>query len=135
MRANICNRCSVDLTKDNWMPSAEKRRWLICSPCATKRINEYNKNNPDVLFKKNMTRRYGLLYKDYLSMLEKQNHVCAICNEPEKSKSKKNLSVDHCHTTGKVRGLLCSSCNVGLGKFKDRPDLLEKAGKYLCNVK
>ena len=51
--------------------------------------------------------------------------ACDIC-----SKVFKTLCIDHCHITGKIRGLLCSACNIGLGKFKDKPDLLKKAAEY-----
>ena len=59
-------------------------------------------------------------------ILEKRDTRCKEC-----VKKQKRLSVDHNHITGKIRGLLCSSCNVGLGVFKDSPDLLRKAIKYL----
>lgn len=47
----------------------------------------------------------------------------------------KNLDVDHCHDSGKVRGVLCNPCNVILGHARDRPDLLESAAKYLRDNK
>lgn len=59
--------------------------------------------------------------------------VCKICGEPEKTKKQgtlRRLSIDHDHRTGKVRGLLCYYCNLGLGKFKDNPELLMKAYLY-----
>lgn len=78
---------------------------------------------------------YGLSLQDYEDLLHKQNSVCAICLQPETTKSNagyiKNLSVDHCHATGKVRGLLCHHCNTGIGKFMDDVTLLESAIKYL----
>jgi len=64
----------------------------------------------------------------------KQNGKCAICKKPETRKTGnkiRELSIDHCHKTGKVRGLLCDSCNNGLGRFKDSVKLLESALKYL----
>jgi len=69
-------------------------------------------------------------------MLESQNNVCKVCNQPEKAvhritKQPVALSVDHCHTTGKIRGLLCSGCNTGIGKLKDSPEILSKAIEYL----
>lgn len=72
----------------------------------------------------------------YQEMLRDQGGVCAICGQHEKSPDKasgkpKDLAIDHDHKTGKVRDLLCSSCNRGLGLFKDDPTLLDKAQKYL----
>jgi len=62
-------------------------------------------------------------------MLEMQTHRCAICEKPFKGKIRP--CVDHCHTSGKVRAFLCSNCNTGLGMYKDQPELLRRAAKYL----
>lgn len=72
--------------------------------------------------------RYGLSMDDYESILAKQKGICAICGTPP---GKRPLSVDHCHDTGAVRGLLCHACNTGIGFLKDNTDLLKKAIKYL----
>lgn len=80
-----------------------------------------------------MKRAYGLGFKEYEEMLFKQNGVCAICSgEPPKNQHKTRLNVDHCHSTGKVRGLLCDACNRAIGLLKDSPDLLNKAISYLA---
>ena len=73
-------------------------------------------------------KNYGLKPDDYISMLENQNYVCAICGGIDKNK---RLAVDHCHVTGKVRGLLCSPCNLGLGSFRDSIYNIKNAFKYL----
>lgn len=66
---------------------------------------------------------------DFDLMMEIQNGRCAICKRlPDERKA---LSVDHDHATERIRGLLCQDCNLGLGFFKDRPDLLEAAARYL----
>lgn len=73
--------------------------------------------------------KYGMTVEIYERMSAEQNHVCAICGGlPTRTK---NLHVDHCHETGVVRGLLCDSCNLGLGKFRDDPVMLDKAAAYL----
>jgi hypothetical protein len=74
--------------------------------------------------------------QDYLNLLESHNHVCAICKKKSlklsnNSKTFKSLSVDHCHKTNKVRGLLCDHCNQGIGHFFDNIDLLQAAIDYL----
>ena len=61
---------------------------------------------------------------------EKQNYCCAIC-KTHSDLLPRNLAVDHCHTTGKVRGLLCTNCNIGLGMLKDSSEILNLAIKYL----
>lgn len=80
-----------------------------------------------------MKRAYGLGFKEYEEMLFNQNGVCAICSgKPPKNQHKTRLNIDHCHTTGKVRGLLCDACNRAIGLLKDSPDLLNKAIHYLA---
>ena len=71
--------------------------------------------------------RYGITMDDYYVLLANQNNSCAICKTP----ATKTLDVDHCHTTGKVRGLLCNNCNRALGHFKDNVDYLKTAINYL----
>ena len=64
-------------------------------------------------------------------MLKLQNHKCAICELDEVDSLHGKLSVDHCHRTGKIRGLLCVNCNTAIGKLKDSDALLQKAINYL----
>jgi hypothetical protein len=72
---------------------------------------------------------YGITPEQYERMLEDQNHRCAICQEPEKQS--RRLAVDHDHSTGKVRSLLCQSCNTAIGKLKDDPELIRRAAEYV----
>jgi hypothetical protein len=72
---------------------------------------------------------YGITLDQYNGLLAQQNGVCKICHEPPKKG--RQLSVDHCHNSNKIRGLLCSTCNSGLGHFKDDPELLKAAIEYL----
>lgn len=80
--------------------------------------------------------RYGITPEQYSELFHEQNGRCSICGNEEtarhnRSKEIQKLAVDHCHTTGKVRGLLCMDCNRGLGKFHDDPERLQKAIEYL----
>lgn len=70
--------------------------------------------------------RYGITLEDYEEMYKKQKGKCAICGI-----KKDKLNIDHCHNTRKVRGLLCGSCNRGLGLLKDNIEFLNNAIKYL----
>lgn len=72
---------------------------------------------------------YGISIADYDAMFEKQNGVCAICQEPPDELD--CLCVDHCHASNRIRSLLCRKCNTGLGSFRDSSDLLEAAINYL----
>lgn len=81
--------------------------------------------------KGNLERSFGLSVEQYEEMLKAQGGVCAICrSRPDK----KRLGVGHCHRTGAVRGLLCHSCNVGLGLFKDSAAVLASATTYLSGT-
>jgi hypothetical protein len=73
---------------------------------------------------------YGVSEEQYTEMLSRQGGVCRVCKKtPEENKQR--LAVDHCHDTGKVRGLLCSTCNLGLGYFNDNIQLLTEAILYI----
>lgn len=74
--------------------------------------------------------KYKLTLADYDRMLKEQKNVCKICLKEDDSNWKK-LAVDHCHTTGKIRGLLCHKCNKGLGQFNDDTERMKIAIKYL----
>lgn len=92
-------------------------------------IAKWRKNNPEKMKETNrrqQLRRIGLTQADVDRMLEEQNDRCAICK-----KESKRWHIDHCHTTGRIRGVLCPLCNKGLGHFKDDPAALLAAIKYL----
>ena len=74
---------------------------------------------------------YGITLEDYAAMLKKQDGKCAICGARTPGSGKKMWSIDHDHATGEVRGLLCGTCNTGLGMFKDSADNLRAAANYL----
>ena len=81
-------------------------------------------------------RLYRISRADLEMLSEAQGGLCAICEMPEtgrstRRKERAGLSIDHCHDTGQVRGLLCRLCNTGLGHFSDNPDLLRAAALYL----
>lgn len=81
-----------------------------------------------------LKRMYGLSLKEYEAMRAKQGDRCLICGATEEKMirgKKLNLAIDHCHATKRIRGLLCADCNRGLGMFKDKPELLERAAQYL----
>jgi len=71
-------------------------------------------------------RKYGITKSEYDTLFKKQKGRCAICKEPPT-----RIMVDHCHSTNKIRGLLCGRCNTGLGCFNDDAESLKRAIKYL----
>lgn len=79
-----------------------------------------------------LKKRYGLSDHQIVELAEHQNGVCAICGvPPDTSRKRGGLHVDHDHSTGEIRGLLCERCNHGLGHFKDNSEVMEAAIKYL----
>jgi hypothetical protein len=100
----------------------------------------WHKNNPErsKLSSRNtkLKAAYGISISDYGLLLEAQKGTCAICAKPEtvvcpRAKRVKMLAVDHCHTSGKIRQLLCASCNHLLGHAKDDPEICNRAAEYL----
>lgn len=71
---------------------------------------------------------YGVSVEEYNERIEKQNNLCAICHTEDTERA---LSVDHDHKTGKIRGLLCKSCNLGIGNLKENSKILQSAILYL----
>lgn len=92
-------------------------------------------NNPEYHKNQYLRRQYGISIAEYNTMLAEQNSACAICGKPETTEIHGrvvSLAVDHDHTTGAVRALLCTACNTALGLFKDDTSLLAKASDYLA---
>lgn len=94
------------------------------------KVKKYNHEHPESKLAQHL-KPYGLTIDSYNELLESQNHKCAICGAEIGNAEGDRLYVDHDHITGKVRGLLCSNCNLGIGKFQDNVELLKKAIRYL----
>lgn len=78
-----------------------------------------------------LSKKYQLTIEDYNSLVAEQNNRCAICFSLFNLLEGRKPPVDHCHSTGKIRGLLCRNCNLGLGNFLDNPEFLMNAIFYL----
>lgn len=100
-----------------------------CDECRKKQKREYAKSGRGVEASRKaaLRRHYGLSIEEYNAMEESQKGKCLIC----KRKPKSRLHVDHCHKTGRVRGLLCAPCNTAIGKMRDCPKILRSAIEYL----
>lgn len=123
-----CRKCNAILiVGTNWYQSAQKYHNYICRSCAQK----YEKENYEGRLKSRLKFQYGLTLEKYKSLLQKQENKCAICKCDYPTGRWDSFHVDHCHTTGKVRGLLCHHCNTGIGNLKDSIELLEQAINYL----
>jgi hypothetical protein len=126
--------------RDRMTCKLRMHRHTICKGCDSKRAMKHKDDNPRKTAvnhrKYFLKRNYKLSQDDYKRMHESQGGRCMICGEKEKSVLSKSgrtkeLSVDHDHTTGEVRGLLCHACNVGVGHFRDDPDLMRAAISYV----
>ena len=118
------------INKDGSKTTAQKSR---CRTCTNKdNLERYHKNPKTKEAYKTASYRYriksyGLTEHEYLKMLTDQNYSCAICH----TKPEKTLVIDHCHSSGRIRGLLCDHCNKALGYAKDDINILSKMIKYL----
>lgn len=108
------------------------------------RVAAYQKANPEVQARSvakrrangkrrlaDVRQRYGVSEEQYAEMMERAGGVCEICGRVPSEVSKKGACVDHCHDSGKVRGILCAPCNAGIGSLQDDPAVLRRAIEYL----
>src|SRR2546428_12923650 len=117
----LFNSQTVDLIKNPTLTREEKAR-------VRGRLYSVFNNSSERAWRSQL-KIYGITEEVFNALFEEQNGLCAICKQPELYRK---LSVDHDHLTSKVRGLLCSRCNTGLGLFKDSKVFLEAAIIYLC---
>ena len=115
----ICKKCgSTDRDKRN-----------KCKPCGKEYVAACRKRNPTrykaINRKSQLKGCYGITPEEFNKLLEQQEGKCAICA------SLKANTVDHCHKTGKIRGILCRSCNVAIGFFLDNPNIMRQAASYV----
>lgn len=105
-----------------------------CKECAKQDTKEWNTRNKTTQRDRYLKRTYGISENEYNAMLLSQNNACLLCKTEFSDGWGANAPVvDHCHNTGKVRGILCNECNRGLGYFHDNKETLMNAIKYLSN--
>ena len=142
MRTKICSNCKVEKTIDEFEPAkvyadgfrgqcrACRNNWNISWRKRTGYKNSAP-HDPKKYRERRLLKEFGLGTGAYDLLYESQSGRCAICQKKEQDVVHGLLRVDHCHTSGKVRGLLCASCNLGLGMFRDCKAALAQAIKYL----
>ncbi len=131
----VCKRCGIEKPLTEYYKTTDRKSGhkTICKDCI--------KSDPLTEARKEKMRAYGKDYhlkasynmtrEEHNKLLIAQNHKCAICGIDEKEAVKQKLYVDHCHSTGKVRELLCHGCNASLGLMKESIQTLTKAIAYL----
>lgn len=104
-------------------------RDVLCRPCKQAKERGYYHRNKGAI----LSKRHGLTQEDVQSLLTAQNNSCAICSTPihTHGRGSGEFVIDHSHETMKVRGLLCNTCNVAIGKLGDSAVLVAKALDYL----
>ncbi len=131
-----CNTCKQTKPRQDYpgKPTGKDKYSNTCKRCTNDRRKAFRRKNPDIVKNECLRRTFGITLDEYRQILLEQGGVCDICGKPETSTFRgklKHLSVDHDHETGKVRGLLCNDCNIGLGWFKDNVQVLRNAIHYL----
>jgi hypothetical protein len=117
--------------KDRWAKAKAWREENYERHIAQRR--EYRAKNRDELNRKKRERRikaYGLSLEEYQRRLSSQGNRCAICTR-KPADGRRKLVIDHCHKTGKVRGLICNECNWAIGLISDNPVIAIRISKYL----
>lgn len=149
MKKKKCRDCKIEKFEDQFIKNKAFKDGVdtLCKSCNRIRVKAWREKNPekralqsareartDYAKNKHLKYTFGITLEEYNKKLEAQRFACAICKQPETASLQgrvKQLSVDHCHTTGKIRGLLCTNCNMALGGFKDSPETMLAAIKYI----
>jgi len=130
-----CTKCGVEkpLSEFHKNKSTKDKYCSLCKPCNNKHAFTWNKKEVEkrrvIVQKNNYKKRYGLSIQQKQELIDKQNSKCAICTN--QLKDTHDVCVDHNHTTGQIRGILCRKCNLGIGHLQDSQEILKSALKYL----
>ena len=133
----ICVKCNIEQPIENYYKQTGARtkkgyRRPTCKSCVGESTTQWSKDNPEkmkeIRRKAKLKKKYGISLKQYDEMVIKHGNKCAVCN---KTHERRPLNVDHCHATGKVRGLLCDKCNMALGLLNDSTETIKNLERYL----
>jgi len=137
----VCKQCSLEQPLEEYhlnKLSAGGRK-PVCKTCRNKITREHRATHgrtetPEQRRKWQLKAKYGVSLEDYAVLANEQDNKCKICGAGHDKGQAGFLVVDHCHTTGRVRGLLCSNCNSALGLFRDEEESLKNAIRYLADT-
>lgn len=152
--SQICTKCKEVKTDDSFQKDSSRICGINtrCKACVSKRRQspkyrnydlEYNrtyaKKNAEFIKKRtrknNIRKLYGLTQEEFTKMSSAQDDKCAICFIHVSETKYSNLCIDHDHSTGDVRGLLCDTCNRAIGLLKDSADVLISAAQYVTKFR
>lgn len=125
--SKVCKTCKKEKNDYEFYKSG-KYLFPYCKECTYEKTHAWRKANPDKLRYYKILANYGITRDVFMAMVTAQNSLCAICGKEFRPAL---FVVDHDHKTKKIRGLLCSNCNHGLGKFLEEPIILNSAITYL----
>ena len=129
VNGRICSTCGEFKSADHYKLERDVRAFKgVAMRSKCRACDEHSK------WKRDIVNRYGITHDEYYMMLDAQNGQCKICGSVDNNNGRcgsGKLFIDHCHTTGEVRGLLCHKCNQGIGYFDDDIDRLQQAINYL----
>jgi hypothetical protein len=134
-----CPACGKRLERAQFSANIRRKDGLMpyCRQCNVKKVTEWRAQNKKLqafrTWKAKLRRKYQITPETFHLMWDRQGGLCAICCEPLSGDGKKRAGVDHCHRTGLARALLCHPCNMGLGAFRERREVMLKAVEYLTH--
>lgn len=126
MELKLCSICKIEKSIDDFYKVKGKYRFPYCRDCSKQKNSEWKRANRE---RRNLQERLwklGISAEEYNKLMESANGRCQICD-----KETDILCIDHCHSSSRIRGMLCVNCNHGLGKFGDDPNNLQAAIRYL----
>lgn len=142
MSIKVCTVCELEKPFEEFYnrQASEDGKAYRCKECDNQAVKKYRKAHEEryrIKARTNQLRfKYGIEPEEYERLNKNQDGLCAICQQPNIHKPPHitKLVVDHCHATGKVRGLLCNKCNQALGLFQENVENLARATSYLSEI-
>lgn len=147
MQTKRCPRCEETKPTTSFFNNRSTKDGLhsYCKKCFSTYTKDYAQRHPEMYLAaarkhhyKKLARKHGMTSEELEALYEEADGKCQICGEDEtarRGKRVRRLNLDHCHRTGKVRGLLCSDCNRGIGMFRDDAARLQSAIQYLSQFR
>lgn len=123
--------CSLCKKSKHWQEFVKAKYLCQCKECHRNLAKERRPRRASTIRNNNMIRNYGITVVEFDSILAAQGNRCAICRTDTPGGPHNQWAIDHSHTTKKIRGLLCSTCNLLLGHAKDRSGILQNCIFYL----
>ena len=136
MKSKKCTKCEKikDVLEFSYRSDSKTLR-SHCKECIAKgNLNRYHNGGKElqaIRARRSLLKKYGITEEFYEEERKAQDYCCKICGKHESNQKHGKLYIDHCHDTGLYRGLLCNSCNTGLGSFQDNIDTMLKASEYV----